>query len=353
MANYVDKSCIKIGSSSIARNWLFAPATYLVDSFTPFVEEIYLPVVATEPGSIKFTFYANGVANPPVKKYFSKIKSLYYQKDKLLTQQHDNVYLDLRAYSPGNLSHSIMIHLPLALTARAYLLSIKEQAPTLIFPTNLPAYVHKLFVEIGFELLITDQKVVGKLCEYEVSSVVSIRSILPDIIKDLLLGSDFSKELLRRSEALPKKVFISRKDTRRLTNEAEVEEVLKQHGYQKIYMEDYDILDQVAMVSLADNIVAIHGAALGPLVFRSLFDIKPLKFVEIFTPAHMANVYRVLTYQLGGEWIGVRGKLWPKLVEQAYECESSIVRQYSLLDFEVCLLSLEKALNNFESPSVG
>jgi len=340
-------------SMSIARNWMFAPSTYLVDSFTPFVEEIYLPVVATESGSIRFTFHTNSVANPPLKNSFSKIKALYNQKGNKPILADESVYLDLRTHSPGNLSHSIMIHLPIALSARAYLLSIGEPSLVLIFPTTLPAHVHKLFSEIGFELLMTDDKVIGKVCEWEVSSVVSIRSILPDLMKSFLAGSNFSKELLRRSEVLPKKIFISRKDTRRLTNEAEVEELLKHDGYQKIYMEDYDILDQLAMVSLSDNIVAIHGAALGPLVFRSLFNIKPLKFIEIFTPGHMANVYRVLTYQLEGRWVGVRGKLWPELVKQAYECESSIARQYSLVDFEVCLLSLEKALSSFDAPSIG
>lgn len=77
-----------------------------------------------------------------------------------------------------------------------------------------------------------------------------------------------------------------------------------------------------------------------------MFNKKPLEFVEIFSPAHMTNVYRIITHQVGGKWVGVRGRLWPKLVMQAYECEMEKVRQYTFVDFEVCLLSLEKAMES-------
>jgi len=354
MVDLFSKNSIKIGSIICHENWLFAPSTYLIDSWTPFVEEVCLPSVATETGCLEFSFHEKSDAKfePVNKGALFKIHSFLRSKFSKPNYLSEQVILDLRKYSPGNLSHALMIHLPIALCARDYLSGIGKEAPVLVFPTSLPLYIIEIYKEVGFVVLLEDNKVVGDICDFKLTSVVCLRGILPDVITKCLKNSQFAENLLQRSKNLPNKIFISRKDTRRLVNESEVEELLGSCGYQKIYMEDYDILDQLAMVSLSDNIVAIHGAALGPLVFRSLFNSKQLKFVEIFSPGHMANVYRVLVNQLNGRWVGVRGKLWPKIIAQAYDFPKEI-HKFAYADFEICLLSLEKALSALDSPSEG
>jgi len=354
MVGLDSENSIKIASTSIPNDWLFAPSTYLIDSWTPYVEEICLPSVATETGHLEFRYQEDASAELSLtnKKIVFKISSFlrcFFLKPEYIKGQ---VILDLREYSPGNLSHALMIHLPIALCAKEYLISIDQGCPLLIFPAALPEYIYKIYIEIGFDVFRTDNKVIGRVCDFDLTSVVSLRGILVDVIQGSLENSDFSEKLRNRSKNLPNKIFISRKDTRCLINEGEVERMLSSYGYQKIYMEDYDILDQLAMVSLSDNIVAIHGAALGPLVFRSLFNSKQLKFVEIFSPGHMANVYRVLVNQLNGCWVGVRGKLWPKIIAQAYDFPKEI-HKFAYADFEVCLLSLERALSALDSLSEG
>jgi len=326
----------------IGNGWLYAPSTYLVDSFSPFVEEIYLPSVSTQPGELSFNYIKDGIALFNAVSYKGKIRAKL-RKDEI--NLSDDIGLDLRCYSPQNVAHAIMIHLPIALWAKGYLLSIREPQPVLIFPESLPSYVADMFVLAGFEILLTNAKVTGRLCIYELDFLIGIRGKMPDVLKAGLKESEFAKKILQAGEKHPKKIFLSRKDTRRLRNEAEIEKYLKTLGYQKIYLEEYLILDQIALVSLADSIVAVHGAALGSLVLRNIFDKPPVELIEIFSPAHMTNVYRIITHQIGGKWVGVRGKVWSNLIKQAYECEADKVRQYSLSDFEVCLLSLEKALS--------
>lgn len=335
---------ISIPSYSVARDWLYAPLTYLTDSFSPFVEEIYLPHVATHAGDVRLKYCQFGLASSSTDNFLKKIK-LRFTKDMHIDEE---VLLDLRHYSPANFAHAIMIHLPIALYASEYLVSNGFAKPLIIFPQTLPAHVKHLFSELGFRFILTDACISGSICRYELDSLICLRGDLATLIKDRLFNTELPIKLLNLNNTQPKKIFISRRDTRCLNNEKEIEEFLEKKSYKKVYLEDYSVMEQLAIVSLADSIVAIHGAALGPLIFRALFKKEPLKLVELFTPAHMTNVYRIVTHQIGGKWVGVRGKAWPKLIEQAYECDIEKVRQYSLVNFEICLDSLRLAMEKIE-----
>lgn len=331
------------------RGWLFAPSTYLLDSWEPLVEEIFLPEAMSKLGEITLELRTGETSSFSERSSIKfRFKSAIALIRKTNTKKTASPILDLRQKSPENLAHAITNHLPLALCIRRYLINIGQLPPVLIFPASLPKYIQKLFIEIGFELILTDLKVSGTICHYQVTPWISIRGIRHMLIKQNLDNSAFSKMLSKIGNTLPKKVFISRRVTRCLANEKEVEHFLTKRGYKKIYLEDYDILEQLAMVSLADSVVAIHGAALGPLLFRVLYDLPPIKVVELFSPGHMTNVFRMVTDQIGGIWVGVRGKLWPKIINQAYYCLPKNIRRYSLTEFEVCLTSLEKAMESLE-----
>jgi len=56
--------CENISEYSVPRSWLFAPSTYLVDSWVPHVEEIYLPEAHTKKGEVTLTLNERGVAKP-------------------------------------------------------------------------------------------------------------------------------------------------------------------------------------------------------------------------------------------------------------------------------------------------
>lgn len=345
---FSQKQILNFSEYKINRDWLYAPSTYLVDSFEPFVEEIYLPKVSTKPGKLTLIFAEDGKSSYSENSFILKkiIRSFKTKKRKMSAP-----FIDLRSHSPANFAHAIMIHLTLAICATEFSKSINLSSPVLVFPKDLPSYIKILFNLLGFETILTNDELYGPRIKFELESTNFLRGRVHEIIKSYVSTTDFHQLLLKSHENLPKKIFISRKDTRKLVNESDVEELLKKNGYKKIYLEDYPVLEQIALVSLADSIVAIHGAALGPLIFRVLFDIPPLNIIEIYSPAHMTNVYRIITHQIKGEWVGVRGRAWPNLIKQAYLCKPTKVRQYSLNNFEVCLVSLKKAINKSNNES--
>lgn len=335
----------EIAAYKVDRHWLYAPSTYLLDSWEAVVEEIYLPEGASKSGELSFKFIVEGRAgtehSPSIK---SKVKQVFSEKAKDVQVSEHQVIVDLRVHSPENLAHAITNHLPVALLAKEFLKEINQPEPLLLLPSALPKYIEQLFVSAGFQLFLTDAVVNGRVCEFEVEPWIAIRGIRHTVIQENLSGSKFAESINTKALLLPKKIFISRRDTRCISNEHEVERFLTAKGYQKIYLEDYDILEQIAMVSLADSIVAVHGAALGGLLFRGMYEIKPIKIVELFSPGHLTNVYRVMTQQIGGDWAGVRGKLWPDIIKQAYSAPKK-VHQFAYVNFEVCILSLEKAMD--------
>ena len=56
----------------------------------------------------------------------------------------------------------------------------------------------------------------------------------------------------------------------------------------------------------------------------------------------MTNVYRIMAHQIGCNWIGVRGRLKPEYVAEAYDF-SQPFKTHSLDNFEVDLSALEEA----------
>jgi len=337
----VNKKNIFSAPYKTSRDWLYTPSTYLLDSYTPSVEEIFLPRTETKPCKLMLTYSEKGKASYQSQTFFGKIKSRLFTDSIRFSK---GVLIDLRDYSPQNLAHAVMIHLPIALMAKDFLKDLGKGSPILVLPDSLPKYIEVMFEELGFDLLLTNDAVVGEVCDYDIDVLVGMRGLIPSILKSSLEETKFSKKIFKISEGMPKKIFLSRKDSRCLKNELEVELFLKEKGYQKVYMEDYSVLEQLSMVSLADSIVAVHGAALGVLVLRHIFTVKPVEFIELFSPAHMTNVYRIVTHQIGGKWVGVRGKLWPALIDIAYSRNAKNIHEGAFLDFEICLLSLERAL---------
>jgi len=337
-----------IAPYKVGRNWIFAPSTYLLDSWEPVIEEIYLPEISSKSGELSLKVVEKGVLNPAKVSFKASIKQFLLRDTPVEFIDEQKIILDLRGYSPENIAHATTNHLPHALYVKEYLSQLGFPPPVLIFPESLPKYIEKIFVAVGFELRLTNSKVAGTICKFEVTPRVSFRGVRHLIIKSQLSDTNFSDKIMDIGKDLPKKIFISRRSTRCLSNEAEIEKFLSVRGYHKIYLEDYDILKQLAFVSLAENIVAVHGAALGPLLLRTMYEMAPIKLLELFSPGHMTNVYRMVTHQLGGRWVGVRGKLWPSIIKQAYYCLPKNVRKYSLVEFEVCLLSVEAAMDSID-----
>jgi capsular polysaccharide biosynthesis protein len=332
------------------RNWLFAPKTYLLDSWEPLLEEIYLPVAITKLGSIEIDINRNmRTAKAENTSRITKLKRILPISHKKIQINEQTPILDLRTKNPENIAHAMTNHLPVALYIRNLIKCNGLPELLLVFPLSLPEKIHKLFLNLGFDVLLTNDDVFGNVIRYVFEPWISIRSIRHEIIRKEFLNSNFSKKILSIGKNKPKNIFLSRRDSRRLINESGVENLLKCKGFTKVYLEEFDIFEQIAIVALAENIVAIHGAALAPILFRAAFNLSPIKLIEIFSPGHLTNVYRVICHQVGGKWCGIRGKLSPSITKHAYFLPKEISRmdffwKFGHKDFEIDLDSLESAL---------
>ena len=96
----------------------------------------------------------------------------------------------------------------------------------------------------------------------------------------------------------PDKIYISRSKAtkRRITNENEVVEVVKAHGFSVVYFEDYPFPEQVRMMLRARYVVANHGAGLANMLFlperSSVFELR--RFGD-----STCNCYFILASALG------------------------------------------------------
>ena len=75
----------------------------------------------------------------------------------------------------------------------------------------------------------------------------------------------------RKSEILPKRIYITRRKTsgRRVANEAELLEHLQAIGFVSTVLEEIEWLDQIALFRDAEVVIGAHGAGLANLVFCS------------------------------------------------------------------------------------
>ncbi len=85
------------------------------------------------------------------------------------------------------------------------------------------------------------------------------------------------------------KIYLSRGDaaTRRIVNEPELVEKLKEQGFKVYELSKYSFQEQVGIFNKADVVVAPHGAALANLAFC-----RPgAKILEIFSPGFITSLY--------------------------------------------------------------
>ena len=330
-------------SYNAGRQWLVGPRSYLVDRSIPACEEILLPEAKTESGYLQFNVTERDELSEPAA--LGRVHSFLHKVNRLLNLSKtdiisDELVLDFRVNSPSNWAHAFTNHLPLALYIRSILSRNNNEKILIILPQKISKNIVNLFESLGFRVLVSKGDVVGRIITFEMKPWRSIRSLRHEIVNNELASTELYNKVVSVQPVKIDKIFVSRKDARRIINEDEISEHLKSIGYSVVYLEDYTVYEQIALLSYATKIVAIHGAGLGPLLLRKVFNDNVFHLVEIFSPAHMSDCYRVMTHQLGGKWIGVRGRCWEKLIKEAY---SGNVNQYSLNDFSVDLESIKTA----------
>jgi len=118
---------------------------------------------------------------------------------------------------------------------------------------------------------------------------------VPDWIIKWLRNS-FLKNSNTKQENLPEKIYIDRSDSRsnlrdyrKITNEAEVKEILIKNGFTIVTLANLDFKTQVNLFNNATHIVGLHGAGFANLVFC-----KPKTKILELTPNSAGPMYKNL-----------------------------------------------------------
>jgi hypothetical protein len=323
---------IEVPAQPYSGCWAITPKSYLADRFQPQHEFIYWPSGAVPAGAMHIH-----VADRPTVSDRGKAAGSRLTRLKRRLRQPDAVdlgsaaFVDLRHEQFANWSHHLNQHVPFALKARELL----GEPVTIVLPAAMKRFIVALHDFFGFAVLTTDAPVRGRLVWRDLAPGTSLRGLRAVLIAGVPLP--FAAPDIDRDERL----FVSRKDSRRIRNEAEIAPLLARFGYRTVYLEDHAPGEQIAMIRAARHIVAIHGAALAPLMFHPGGD--RLNLIELLPVGHVTKFYRVMTDQLGGRYIAVRGRTAPAHSPGLYQLDKPF-KAHSLDDFELDPLALEKAL---------
>lgn len=318
---------------------LITARSHLVDRFVPDCERITLPAKRVGGGSVSFKKDAL-VVQPPNR---PKRRFLSFRLAKVKQQRTEKTFIDFRRNVPQNWAHFLNNHLPI-LFAIAQQGGFDPSEILVVLPGNTPGHIRCAAELFGIEALCTDAEVQGGAIDFDVSPWIGIRAIRNEWMHLPFACAALERAGIRDGAqgALPDKVFMSRRKTRHLENEAAVESFLAHRGFTKVYPEELSVADQFKLFEQAAQIVSIHGAAVAPLLYRSHAS-RLQSLVELFPCGHMTDVYRVMCHQVGCKWIGVRGKIKPEHVGPAYDLTEPFLK-YSLQSFEIDLESLELAM---------
>lgn len=307
--------------------------SYLIDRYAPDCEIIALPEKEVAGGSFCFGRGPLPITSDPR----NRLTRLMGPRDKIRVPEAN--VIDLRRNFPQNWAHFLNNHLPIVFHVINEMgLEIRDILA--LIPAQTPKYILAAAELFGLRVMPTDALVEGEGLRFEPRPWAAVRPARAGWVSGESVRAVIA-EIDEDSHVGPGRVFLSRRDTRVIENEAEIAAWLGARGFVTIYPEDLDAAGQIRLFRQADVMVAVHGAGLAPLLYAQPGG-RLRQLVEILPCGHMTDVYRVMADQLGIDWIGVRGRLKPEYVQKAYDLGAPFTA-YSLDSFEVDLHAVELA----------
>lgn len=293
---------ISIPPYTIPGTWMIAPKAHGSDRWHSAVERIWIPEQPHHVESfVKFSLQSNSVA-PAIRRTSRKLRLLNMLKPPPAMELGQQIFFDTRSDDYFNWSHQVNFYNTLALAARKWL----NEDLIIVLAAGMPKIVFDVYELFGFKAVATDGVVSGRQCLWDVPHWETVSSG-----RKILVPDDYDLPKFNT----PRKVYISRRGFRAISNEAEVEAALP--DYTKIYTEDLSAAEQFALFRNATHIVAIHGAGLAPMQYRPRSE-PPLRLVEIAPVGMLTRWFAIMCDQIGGRYIQVRGRIKPEYVRHLY-----------------------------------
>jgi hypothetical protein len=338
---------VTFASLTIPGAWIVGPRSYLVDRILADVEQIWLGEVATgggawtiERGTFRFVAPA-----PPdrLRRFAKRVKPEP-------PVQADGPFLDLRDGNPGNWAHFLNNHMALvALIGRETDLDWRDL--TMLLPARPSGWQEKLVGLLGLKCIFTDQTVEGAGVRVQIPDWNSIRGERGALLRDPAISpvaAALADGRIAPQDGAPRKLFVARRGTRALVNQPEIEALLHPQGFATVYPEDLSVDQEIRYFIDAEEIVAIHGAGLAPLIYRTP-GAPASTLLEILPVGHITNFYRAMIADLNGRWVGARGHIEADQVAEIYNLDQPYLK-HSLRDFRIDPRSVEVALDLLRQP---
>lgn len=315
--------------------------SFLTNSIAPQFEIVYL-CPRRVPGSDSRLYYDGSVTMVGgVGGWKRRLLNCFLGRVNL---REDVPHLDLRPLHIRNWSHSLNQAIPLALMARDKVRNAGGGNLAVILPSRAPKKIVHLFRWLKFECVLTDRPATGCFVHFDPLRNGVIHHFARDWLKPHL--SDIRLLAAVTEAEVPEKIFINRRNERRLLNSAEIEGALSKRGFITVYPEDLNLEHQLALLMRAREVVAIHGAGLAPLIFRTPED-GPLRFTEILSPGHVSLFFRSLIKKLPVDYRAVRGNPDRQMAQDAHRLlmsSPSFKKRHADAPFFLDLPALEIAL---------
>ena len=274
---------------TVAASKMFTYPTRLSSAWKPDIMEINLPEYQLKRPDIEISIRQESTRTVPKS---SNIYRKIYRKLAGPMQIDGEYILDSRYETDGNIAHILTGVAPRLLAAKKMCDRV-----TVVLRSNASNMGKNVYQLLGASILCTDKDINGKLILANDDHAGIYEGLYTTLFGELAFEG-FNHQT-------PEKVFISRKGTRILINESEVEQTLQAYGFKKYYFEDIPISTQWSVARNAKVIVGMHGAALSSLVFNS----NKVKLIELFHPGYVIDMYRNMANAVGGTWCGVSGQI--------------------------------------------
>ncbi|MDJ1504102.1 glycosyltransferase family 61 protein [Xanthocytophaga agilis] len=188
------------------------------------------------------------------------------------------------------------------------LFSIREKAPnlTLLIHEKTPRFIDEYLRFFSFREIVRikdDEIVWAKKLWLPMHTARGLAHRLA-VVKQL--GHWIRSQAGIQPQKTTKKIFISREKAkyRRAINEAEVFEFFEQLSYEKTYLEDLTLKDQIQLFTNASKIAGIHGAGFSNLLYSS----QATLLTDIIHQEHQQDAFYNLADAMNVDYLRIECK---------------------------------------------
>ncbi len=319
------------GTIELAAAKTFTYPTRLAHAWEPRILEIAHAAERLQRRSIEFSVCPDSTRslNISVRNPYKRL----YRKFATPIQYRDGYLFDTRYEVDGNIAHILGCIAIKALVARSQFPNL-----TLILRENPHRMAIEAYKLLGFPVICTNRNVEGNLV------VMSDQNDEPDF--EPFYRTEFGQFGFEGYKSgTPERVFLARRGTRSIVNEGEIDQLLSNYGFEKLYFEDFSMAEQWSIARNAKVVVGVHGAALKNLVFNT----QGVKLVELFHPGYVVDIYRRDNAVSGGRWCGVTGQ-FPDSIIRKLDTEGD-ARSFALSRLTIHPDSLRRAIEDLEIES--